>query len=161
MKPRMPISFVWLLLIALIVPILAACGAPSGGASTAGTSAPAAGATAAGQAAATTAPQTAATTAGGATTSGAATTAPAAAGGGTSSGTKGGTLKILYWQAPTILNTHLAQGDKDLDAGRPILEPLAAFGPDGVPIPVLAAEVPTLQNGGVSPDLKTVTWAAH
>jgi peptide/nickel transport system substrate-binding protein len=65
---------------------------------------------------------------------------------------------MLYWQAPTILNTHLAQGDKDLDAGRLILEPLAAFGPDGSPIPYLAAEIPTLQNGGVSPDLKSVTW---
>ena len=30
----------------------------------------------------------------------------------------GGTLKILYWQAPTILNTHLAQGTKDQDASR-------------------------------------------
>jgi peptide/nickel transport system substrate-binding protein len=154
----MPISFVWLLLIALIVPILAACGAPSGGATTAGTSAPAAGATAAGPAAATTAPQAAATTAGGATASGAATTAPAAAGGGTSSGTKGGTLKILFWQAPTILNPHQSQGTKDYEAGGPMMEPLGRWDVNGKPVPYLAAEIPTAENGGVSKDFKTITW---
>src|SRR5262249_34914305 len=40
------------------------------------------------------------------------------------------TLKLLWWQAPTILNPHLAQGAKDDDAAAPILEPLAWFGPD-------------------------------
>jgi peptide/nickel transport system substrate-binding protein len=65
---------------------------------------------------------------------------------------------MLYWQAPTILNTHLSQGTKDYDAGRLILEPLASFGPDGNPVPNLAAEIPTLDNGGVSKDLKSITW---
>jgi peptide/nickel transport system substrate-binding protein len=85
------------------------------------------------------------------------TTAPAAkpAAGGRG---QGGLLKILYWQAPTILNTHLAQGTKDYDAGRLVLEPLASFGPDGEPVANLAAEIPTIANGGVSKDLKTVTW---
>jgi peptide/nickel transport system substrate-binding protein len=67
-------------------------------------------------------------------------------------------LKILYWQAPTILNSHLSQGTKDYDAARLVLEPLAAAGPDGKPVPLLASEVPTVDNGGVSKDLKTVTW---
>jgi peptide/nickel transport system substrate-binding protein len=71
---------------------------------------------------------------------------------------QGGQLKILYWQAPTILNTHLAQGTKDYDAGRLVLEPLASFGPDGTPVANLAVEIPTIENGGVSRDLKTVTW---
>ena len=71
---------------------------------------------------------------------------------------QGGLLKILYWQAPTILNTHLAQGTKDYDAGRLVLEPLASFGPDGEPVANLASEIPTIANGGVSKDLKTVTW---
>ncbi|MBI5052064.1 MAG: peptide ABC transporter substrate-binding protein [Chloroflexi bacterium] len=71
---------------------------------------------------------------------------------------KGGTLKILYWQAPTILNRHLAVGTKDADSSRLVLEPLAAFGPDAKPVAVLAAEVPTLDNGGVSKDLMTITW---
>jgi peptide/nickel transport system substrate-binding protein len=85
------------------------------------------------------------------------TTAPAPkpAAGGRGQGTQ---LKILYWQAPTILNTHLAQGTKDYDAGRLVLEPLAAFGPDGTPVATLAAEVPTTANGGISKDFKTVTW---
>jgi peptide/nickel transport system substrate-binding protein len=71
---------------------------------------------------------------------------------------QGGTLRMLFWQAPTILNTHLSQGTKDYLAGRLILEPLAAIGPDGNLVPELAAELPTLQNGGVSKDQTTITW---
>lgn len=71
---------------------------------------------------------------------------------------QGGDLKILYWQAPTILNPHQATGTKDNDASRLMIEPLAAFGPDGKPVAVLAAEIPTIENGGVARDLKTVTW---
>jgi peptide/nickel transport system substrate-binding protein len=71
---------------------------------------------------------------------------------------KGDDLKILYWQAPTILNPHLATGTKDFDAARLALEPLASWGPDGKAIPALAAEIPTIANGGISADLKTVTW---
>jgi peptide/nickel transport system substrate-binding protein len=71
---------------------------------------------------------------------------------------RGDRLTILWWQAPTLLNPHLGQGLKDSNAARPVLEPLAAMGPDGTPIPYLAAEIPTLENGGISPDLKTVTW---
>lgn len=81
------------------------------------------------------------------------TAAPKAAGRGA-----GGTLKLLWWQAPTILNSHLSQGTKDYDAARPVLEPLASMGPDGKPVPNLAAEIPTVENGGVSRDLRTVTW---
>ena len=33
-------------------------------------------------------------------------------------------LKLLYWQAPTILNPYLAAGVKDFDASRVCLEPL-------------------------------------
>jgi peptide/nickel transport system substrate-binding protein len=137
---------VWTLLFA------AACGpaaAPSP------TAPPAAKPTTAPAAAPTTAPAAQPTTAPAAAP--APTTAPAAkpAAGGRG---QGGQLKILYWQAPTILNTHLAQGTKDYDAGRLVLEPLASFGPDGTPVPALAAEIPTIENGGISRDLKTVTW---
>ena len=38
----------------------------------------------------------------------------------------GGELKVLYWQAPTILNPHQATGTKDSDASRLIVEPLAS-----------------------------------
>ncbi|HLZ47190.1 MAG TPA: peptide ABC transporter substrate-binding protein [Candidatus Limnocylindria bacterium] len=71
----------------------------------------------------------------------------------------GGELKILYWQAPTILNPHQATGTKDSDASRLVIEPLASWGPDAKPIANgLAAEVPTVANGGVSADFTTVTW---
>ena len=72
---------------------------------------------------------------------------------------QGGDLKILYWQAPTILNTHQATGTKDYDAARLIMEPLASWGIDGKPFANgLAKEIPTLENGGVSKDFTTVTW---
>jgi peptide/nickel transport system substrate-binding protein len=70
----------------------------------------------------------------------------------------GGPLKTLWWQAPTLLNPHFATGTKDQDASRIFYEPLAAFDPDGNVVPVLAAEVPTVQNGGLAADLASVTW---
>ncbi|MGN6758301.1 MAG: peptide ABC transporter substrate-binding protein [Thermomicrobiales bacterium] len=69
-----------------------------------------------------------------------------------------GTLKILYWQAPTTLNPHLGTGPKDQDPARLVYEPLADFAPDDTLIPWLAAEIPTTTNGGLSSDGKTVTW---
>ena len=36
-------------------------------------------------------------------------------------------LKLLCWQAPTILNPHLSNGFKDAEASRITLEPLASF----------------------------------
>jgi peptide/nickel transport system substrate-binding protein len=69
-----------------------------------------------------------------------------------------GSLKILYWQAATILNTHLSQGTKDFDAGRLILEPLLAIDGTGTAVAVLAAEVPTVANNGVAKDFTSVTF---
>ncbi len=68
------------------------------------------------------------------------------------------TLKLLYWQAPTILNPHLSTGFKDGEASRITLEPLASFDGNGKLIPFLAAEIPTVENGGVAKDGKLVTW---
>jgi len=70
----------------------------------------------------------------------------------------GGTLKMLWWQAPTLLNPHFATGTKDQDASRIFYEPLAGFDPDGNVVPVLAAELPSTQNGGLAKDLTSVTW---
>src|SRR5215472_6138202 len=36
----------------------------------------------------------------------------------------GGALKMLWWQAPTLLNPHFAVGTKDQDASRIFYEPL-------------------------------------
>src|SRR5262245_5081921 len=70
----------------------------------------------------------------------------------------GGELKALWWQAVSILNCHLAVGVKDNDGSRLFNEPLAGFDPDGNLVPVLAAEIPTLENGGVAKDGHSVTW---
>jgi peptide/nickel transport system substrate-binding protein len=72
--------------------------------------------------------------------------------------TASNTLRLLYWQAPTILNPHLSSGFKDSEASRITLEPLASFNADGELIPFLAAEIPTVENGGVATDGKSVTW---
>ena len=69
-----------------------------------------------------------------------------------------GLLRILYWQAPTILNTHFSQGTKDSAAAALVLEPLIDVMADGTLIPVLAAEVPSLENGGVAEDGLSVTY---
>ena len=37
----------------------------------------------------------------------------------------GGALKMLWWQAPTLLNPHFATGTKDQDGSRVFYEPLA------------------------------------
>jgi peptide/nickel transport system substrate-binding protein len=70
----------------------------------------------------------------------------------------GGVLRVLYWQAPTLLNPHFAVGTKDQDGARIFYEPLASWDPDGNLVPVLAAELPSLQNGGLAKDGKSVTW---
>jgi peptide/nickel transport system substrate-binding protein len=70
----------------------------------------------------------------------------------------GGTLKLLWWQAPVLANIHLSSGTKDNDASRLFTEPLAAWDPEGELFPVLAAEVPSIENGAVSKDGKSVTW---
>jgi peptide/nickel transport system substrate-binding protein len=70
----------------------------------------------------------------------------------------GGALKLLWWQGPTLLNPHFATGTKDQDASRIFYEPLASWDADGNLSLVLAAEVPSIQNGGLSADAKSVTW---
>ena len=68
------------------------------------------------------------------------------------------TLRLLYWQAPTIINPHLSVGTKDLSASRIVYEPLASFDAAGELVPFLASKIPTLDNGGVARDGRSVTW---
>ncbi len=70
----------------------------------------------------------------------------------------GGALKLLWWQGATLLQPHFASGTKDQEGSRIFYEPLAAWDNDGNMVPILAAEVPTSSNGGVSRDGKTITW---
>ena len=69
-----------------------------------------------------------------------------------------GEVKIIYWQAPSILNPFLSGGTKDVEAASLIIEPLARYNPQGELVPWLVDEVPTVANGGVSEDLKSITW---
>src|SRR5262245_34240664 len=61
----------------------------------------------------------------------------------------GGALKALWWQGTTLLNPHFAVGTKDQEGSRIFYEPLATWDPDGNLTPVLAAEVPSVHNGGL------------
>jgi len=70
----------------------------------------------------------------------------------------GGPLKLLWWQGPTLLNPHFATGTKDQDGSRLFYEPLASWDADANLNPVLAAEIPSIQNGGLAADAKSVTW---
>jgi len=70
----------------------------------------------------------------------------------------GGPLKVLWWQGPVLLNPHFAAGTKEQEGSRIFYEPLAAWDGEGNLIPVLAAEIPNVQNGGLAADLRSVTW---
>lgn len=71
---------------------------------------------------------------------------------------QGDTLNIIYWQAPVSLNPFLSGGTKEIHAASVILEPLARYNPDGNMVPWLVEEIPTVENGGVSADLTSITW---
>jgi peptide/nickel transport system substrate-binding protein len=70
----------------------------------------------------------------------------------------GGALKVLYWQASTLLNPHFAVGTTNQDSSRVFYEPLAGWAADGTLHPILAAEIPSRENGGLSADGRSVTW---
>ena len=70
----------------------------------------------------------------------------------------GGALKLMLWQGPTLLNPHFANGTKDAMGSRPFYEPLARYDVDGNLEPVLAAEIPSRQNGGIAADGLSTTW---
>ena len=67
-------------------------------------------------------------------------------------------LTLRYWQAPSLPSAYLSGGFKDRDAAAVTLEPLAHYNPEGELVAALAVEIPTLANGGISPDLTSITW---
>jgi len=69
-----------------------------------------------------------------------------------------GHLNILYWQAVSILNPYLSGGTKDVEASSLVLEPLARYDQDANLVPWLAAEIPSVENGGVAEDYTSITW---
>ncbi len=65
-----------------------------------------------------------------------------------------GELRILWWQAPTVLNPHL-----NGDAGAQfVLEPLLSYAPDSSIVPVLVEQTPTVENGLLAEDFSEVTF---
>src|SRR5882762_5440318 len=70
----------------------------------------------------------------------------------------GGPVKLLLWQAPTLLNPHFAVGTKDQEACRLFYEPLAGWDQDGNLVPILAAEIPSKENDGLTEDGLSVVW---
>ncbi|PZR00260.1 MAG: peptide ABC transporter [Cereibacter sphaeroides] len=69
-----------------------------------------------------------------------------------------GEVKLTFPQAVSTLNSYLSGGTKDVIAASMVIEPLAGFDPTGTIFPRLVTEIPTLENGGISADMKTVTW---
>ncbi|MEL6785487.1 MAG: peptide ABC transporter substrate-binding protein [Pseudomonadota bacterium] len=69
-----------------------------------------------------------------------------------------GEVKIIYWQAPSILNPFLSGGTKDVESASMIIEPLARYNTKGELVPWLVDSVPTVENGGVAADLTSITW---
>ena len=70
----------------------------------------------------------------------------------------GGTLKMALWQEPTHLNKHMNSQTVGTLVARQIFSHLIDLDETGNYAPMLAMEVPTTQNGGVSADGKTVTY---
>ena len=69
-----------------------------------------------------------------------------------------GNVNVLYWQAPSILNPYLSSGTKDVEAASLVVEGLAGFDEKGEVFARLAESVPTVENGGISADLTSITW---
>jgi peptide/nickel transport system substrate-binding protein len=70
---------------------------------------------------------------------------------------EGGDLRIIQWQAPTLLSTHTSTGYKDYDAAQIVLEPLLRYLPDSSLYGNLVQEVPSLENGLLAEDGTGVT----
>jgi len=70
----------------------------------------------------------------------------------------GGPLRVLWWQGATLLQPHFANGTKDQEGSRIFYEPLAIWDNDGNLVPILAAEIPSKENGGLVEGGKVVRW---
>jgi peptide/nickel transport system substrate-binding protein len=70
----------------------------------------------------------------------------------------GGTLRLLYWSAPMILNAHLGFSMPDAAAARVVYEPLISIDPEGDFIPILAQEIHSVENGGRARDGTWTIW---
>ena len=70
----------------------------------------------------------------------------------------GGALKTLFWQGADLCSIRISPSAPRIGGCRIFYEPLAAWDPDGNLVPVLAAEIPDIENGGIAADGMSVTW---
>ncbi len=69
-----------------------------------------------------------------------------------------GELRVLAVQAASSLSVHNATGGKDIAASTVISEALLNYDGDGALVPVLAQEVPSIENGLLAEDLSSATF---
>lgn len=69
-----------------------------------------------------------------------------------------GTLRIAISASPKTLNPILSTTTNESIAETFVLDPLVATDPEGRDQPILAATVPTLENGGISKDGLTIVY---
>ena len=67
-------------------------------------------------------------------------------------------LNIWDPATPTTLNPYFSLGMSDLQPSRIVYEPLGDFDKGGNLVPILAAEIPTMENGELAADNTSVTW---
>ncbi len=71
---------------------------------------------------------------------------------------QGGELRLISWQAATVLAAHSSTGSKDTYAGALIMEPVLTFNADGQIVPLLVEQAPSIENGLLAEDLTTATF---
>lgn len=76
----------------------------------------------------------------------------------TQTGPAGNEIRVAVQQDAKTLDPILASNTVDVFIQRFMFEPLLSADPHGNPVPMLAAEVPSRENGGVSQDGLTITY---
>jgi peptide/nickel transport system substrate-binding protein len=69
---------------------------------------------------------------------------------------EGGELKLIQWQAPTLLSPHVSSGTKDFLAAQLVIEPLIHYDASATMLPNLLSELPSVENGHLAEDLTSV-----
>ncbi len=69
-----------------------------------------------------------------------------------------GEVKLTFPQAVSIMNPYLSSGTKDIFASSMVLDPLAGYDDTGALITKMVSEIPSVENGGISEDLTSITW---
>ena len=72
--------------------------------------------------------------------------------------TKPDTVRIGFYEEPDTLNPVIGQMSFSSDVFQLVFDGLIRFDERGRPVPDLAREVPSLANGGISKDGKTITY---